>query len=88
MSGKTKSMAIMVPLGTLCVIVAAVAGFGQLQGRSAAEAEAHQIAADQRDERITSLEEILVQELPLLRERLTSIETDIKWLVRSRGQEE
>ncbi len=84
MSGKQKKMAMLVPAGTLGVILAALVGFGQLQGRSDAAAATAKATAQVQDDRLDALETVLLQELPKVRERLAAIEENIDWLVRLR----
>lgn len=84
MNGKQKKLAVLVPIGTIAVFIAALVGFGQVQGRSAAADKAVVIANQVQDSRLDTLEAALLVELAKFSDRLTSIERDVGWLVRLR----
>ncbi len=86
MNGKQKKLAVLVPAGTIFAIIAALVSFGHFEGRSSAAADAAARANMVQHDRLDALEDILVKQLPKIRERLIAIETSVNWLVTLRQE--
>ena len=84
MNGKQKKLAVLVPIGTLGAVIAALVGFGHVRGLKAAAAKTVAHVNEMQDRRLDTLEAALLVELPKFSDRLTSIETNVGWLVRLR----
>lgn len=59
----------MVPIGVAFIVIAAASGYGKLQGHI--DSELNSVAVD-----LAAIKEIL----PEIRDRLVTIETDLKWI--------
>lgn len=74
LNGKSKWA--LVPIGICAVLVAAAAGYGKLQGH-----------VDARLQSMSSQVADITVILPEIRDRLTAIETDVKWIKRGMNDE-
>ena len=71
-----KSKWVLVPIGVVATVIASVAAYGQISGKMRSDAE--YLRADVAT---------LVSALPEIRDRLTTIETDIAWIKKGMNHE-
>ncbi len=76
MSNSQKGKWALVPVGVVATVIATVAAYGQISGRSSASMETLRANVNA----ITAV-------LPEIRDRLTAIETDIAWIKRGLDNE-